>query len=205
MIIRLLRNVRRRTQVRIAMLVKTLVQMAKEEEQGAKNQALLRRAKACGKGVRLNGTMVITGIEECELGNNVHIGNNAFIRAQGGLKIGDNTHISRNLVLYTTNHKYEGERLPYDEEIVKKPVTIGRNVWIGMNVCIVAGTFIGDGAIVGMGSVVSGEVPRLSIIGADKWRILGWRDETHYDHCEMSNAYGGPNGIPFRLENLENE
>ena len=149
--------------------------------------------------------MRITSCENILIGNNVHIGNNAWIRAEGGLTIGDNTHISRNLVLYTINHCYDGCRLPYDEQLAKKPVVIGRNVWIGMNVCIVPGTKIGDGAVIGMGVVVSGEVPPLSIIGNQKWRILGFRNKDDYVRLDKSGKYGGPNGVPFLIETQEKE
>jgi maltose O-acetyltransferase len=167
------------------------------------NRELLARAKSCGKGVVLGGPVSITGIEKCEFGNNVHIGINAFIRAQGGLKIGDNTHISRNLLLYTVNHRHSGDRLPYDEELIKKEVVIGKNVWVGMNVCIAPGTTIGDGAIIGMGTVVSGSIPPLSIVGNAQWRIIGWRDKEHYETCDATKAYGGPNGIPFFLDDAD--
>lgn len=167
------------------------------------NSELLARARSCGKGVVIGGAVSIAGIEKCDFGNNVHIGRNAFIRAQGGLKIGDNTHISRNLVLYTVNHQYAGERLPYDDRLIKKEVVIGRNVWIGMNVCIAPGTKIGDGAIIGMGTVVSGNVPALSIVGNSEWRILGWRDKKHYEELELTRAYGGINGSPFLLDDAD--
>lgn len=151
------------------------------------------------------GAARITGIENCVFGSNVHIGNNAFIRAEGGLRIGDNTHISRNLLLYTINHRYNGRRLPYDEEIVHRPVEIGRNVWIGMNVCITPGTKIGEGAIIGMGCVVSGEVPPLAIVGSEKWRILARRDEAEYRELEMAGEYGGADGIKFEESKLESK
>jgi acetyltransferase-like isoleucine patch superfamily enzyme len=66
-----------------------------------------------------------------------------------------------------------------------------------MNVCVVPGTKIGDGAVIGMGAVVSGEVPSLSIIGSEKWRILGHRDKNEYEKLDQSGEYGGPGGIPF--------
>jgi len=163
----------------------------------SRNSELLSKFKSCGTGVGMWGRVYISGAEQIEIGNNVHIGNNAFIRAEGGLSIGDNTHISRNLVLYTINHRYEGDRIPYDDQIVKKPVRIGKNVWIGMNVCIAPGSTIGDGAVVGMGTVVSGDVPPLTIIGNSKWRVLGHRNVEHYMTCEQEARYGGPNGYPL--------
>lgn len=155
---------------------------------------LKKKMKSCGKGVGIWGKVHITSPESIILGNNVHIGENAVISARGGLIIGDNTHISRNLVLYTINHDFKGTKLPYDENTISRPVSIGKNVWIGMNVCITPGTIINDGAIIGMGTIVSGEVPPLAIIGNAKWRILGYRDRNHYEELEMKRSFGGPNG-----------
>ena len=113
------------------------------------NEYTKRSLGACGEGVRIYGRFRVSAPQNLYLGFNVHINENAFIRAEGGLKICDHTHISRNVVIYTMNHDYEGERLPYDEKKVLKSVEIGRNVWIGMNVCIVPGVTIGEGAIIG--------------------------------------------------------
>lgn len=167
------------------------------EQQLARIAGIMKSMKSCGEGSAFWGTARVSGAENMALGRNVHIGDNAFIRAEGGLTIGDNTHISRNLVLYTVNHRIDGTRIPYDEELVKKPVRIGRNVWIGMNVCITPGTVIGDGAIIGMGTTVSGEVEPLSIIGSQKWRVIGQRDPDHYRRLDEEKAFGGPNGRAF--------
>jgi acetyltransferase-like isoleucine patch superfamily enzyme/predicted RNA methylase len=136
----------------------------------------------------------VTGYENFEIGENVHINDNSFIVADGGLRIGDNTHISRNLVLYTRNHDYEGSLLPYDENMVYKPVTIGKNVWIGMNVCIAPGTEIGDGCIIGLGAVISGIIPHLAIVGSPKAVILKSRDFDLYHNLNSQNLFGGING-----------
>ena len=117
-------------------------------------ERLVSRFNHRGDHLSIQWPIRMSGAENANIGNNVHIGNNAFIRADGGLTIGDNTRISRNLVLYTVNHRYTGDLLPFDAHSIRKPVTIGRNVWIGMNVCITPGTTIGDGAVVGMGTTV---------------------------------------------------
>jgi len=145
----------------------------------------------------------ISGADYIEIGKNVHINSNCYIRGEGGIEIGDNTHISRNLTMYSINHDYKGNALPYDNRMVKKKVVIGKNVWIGMNVCIVPGTSIGDGCIIGMGTTVSGTVPPLSIIGSPKFVILGQRDKDHYDHLEKLEMYGAADGILYKKS--ENE
>jgi len=161
------------------------------------NRRLISRLAACGRGTGFSGRIVIHSANNVEIGNNVHIGDNAWIQGDGGLTIGDNCHISRNFTLYTANHRFRGERLPYDDSLELKPVVIGRNVWIGMNVCVAPGTKIGDGAVIGMGTVVSGDVPACSIIGSEKWRILGCRDKDKYEELDKNRHYGGPGGIPF--------
>jgi acetyltransferase-like isoleucine patch superfamily enzyme len=173
--------------------------LAEQRSIAAQNQAWMSRLKQCGTGLTVRGKVKVSGAQFIEIGENVHLGENAFIRAEGGLMIGDNTHISRNLVLYTVNHQYKGACLPYDQTTVKKAVAIGRNVWIGMNVCITPGSKIGDGSIIAMGAVISGEVPPLSIVGNQKFRILGDRDAQHYQTLDQAQAYGGVNGHP--LEN----
>lgn len=156
-----------------------------------------------GPGCKVRPSAAFTGAERIELGANVHIGSGAWVRGEGGLRIGDHTHISRNVAIYTLNHRYEGERLPYDEQMEHKPVRIGRNVWIGMNVCICPGTVIGDGAIVGLGTVVFGEVPAMAIIGSAAWRVLGTRDPERYQALEAQGAYGGVNGLPYAPDGSE--
>jgi len=139
----------------------------------------------------------ISDPNKIQLGTNVHIGNNAYLKTEGGLRIGDNTHISRNLVLYTVNHNFKADILPYSNEMIFKEVIIGKNVWIGMNVCITPGTIIGDGSIIGMGSVVSGIVPELSIVGSEKFRVLGKRDPQFYYETVDRARFGKENGLLY--------
>lgn len=148
-----------------------------------------------GSGGALGDNLQISAPDKVWLGNNVHIGRDGWIRAEGGLTIGDNTHISRNVTIYTVNHDYRGSRLPYDEKLVCKPVVIGENVWIGMNVSIAPGTTIGEGAIIALGACVSGEVPPLVIVGQPSWRILGRRDSEYYWLLKNAKQFGGPDGI----------
>lgn len=173
--------------------------LKKREDQAKKK--LINSVKVFGANSFFWGNKhVITGGENLIIGENVHINNNCYIRAEGQVQIGDNTHISRNFLLYSINHDFEGNALPYDNNIVKKKVIIGKNVWIGMNVCITPGTVIGDGAIIGMGTVVSGVVPALSIVGGAKWRVIGQRDLESYEYLEENKKYGGINGNLYKID-----
>lgn len=154
----------------------------------------LRTVKTHGEGTRVNGPFYCSGGFNVELGDNVHINEHSYIRGDGGLYIGDNAHFSRNLTIYTVNHEYQGKALPYDENVIRKPVIIEKNVWIGMNVCITPGSHIGEGAIIGMGAVVAGVVPKGAIVGGNPARVLKYRDMTHYERLEKERKYGGVNG-----------
>lgn len=168
-----------------------------------------RKSQNLFNSIKIKGTdslfwgknLTISDPSKIEIGQNVHIGNNAYIKSEGGLVIGDNTHISRNLLLYTVNHNSNADVLPYNDEIISKKVIIGENVWIGMNVCITPGTVIGDGCIIGMGTVVSGKVPALSIIGSEKWRIIGKRDEQRYAEIMKRKRFGKENGLLYKSGN----
>lgn len=139
------------------------------------------------------GDIVTPELLTCEA--NVFIGTRHYFNCGGGLSIGANTHISRQVTIYTINHEYEGTALPYDDSVRRRPVQIGRNCWIGMGVTILPGSSIGHGAIIGAGAVVAGAVPPLALVGSPPQIALGSRDEEHYDRLESSGAYGGRNGL----------
>ena len=157
-----------------------------------------------GYGVRINGPITVISPRSVAVGNNVHIGAGCYWRADGGLYIGDNTHISRNVIIYTTTHNYQGKCLPYDDINIHRPVIIGKNVWIGMNVCIAPGTIIGDGAIIGLGAVVAGEIPEGAIVTSPKPRIIKFRNKDHYKNLLTAKKFGGINGKLIDNNKLNN-
>lgn len=159
------------------------------------NDKLLTGLQSCGSGVVLNGQPNISDPRSCILGNNVHIEENAFFKTEGGLVVGDNTHISRNVVIYTVNHNYDGGAVPFDADGIHKPVLIGKNVWIGMNVSIIPGVVIGEGAIIGLGSVVTKNVAAGEIVGGAPARVIKSRNKGVYEANKLTNNIGGVNGV----------
>lgn len=161
------------------------------------NHYIKIRIRNIGKNTEFKGICTITDFDAVVLGENVHIGEGGYFKTEGGLFIGDNTHISRNLTIYTTNHDYLSGRLPYGPEDQYKPVTIGQNVWIGMGVSICPGVTIGEGAIIGMGVVVHRDVMPLEIVGVASQRVISSRNEESYDNSVATKCYGGRSGKPF--------
>ena len=179
------------------------IDRARRQRLSDQAQRLLNRLQSCGAGVRINGRIFISDPEFACIGNNVHIGENAWFVTRGGLTIGDNTHISRNVTIYTVNHNYNNDALPYDSSGIPKPVAIGRNVWIGMNVSIIPGIQIGDGAIIGLGAVVTNNVPLGAIIGSPSSRLIKYRDQNHYNRLEKDQKYGGAGGNLLSKEEIK--
>ena len=133
-----------------------------------------------GEDLRLEGRIMLIYGENLTVGRNVHIGADSYINCKGGVTIGEHTILSRRVTIYSYDHNFKNPScLPYDDEVIIKPVHIGRYVWIGMNATIAPGTEIGDGAVVGMGAVVSGKVPENAIVVSERVRIVGYRDPEH--------------------------
>ena len=144
--------------------------------------------------IQFGTSVVISGEYNLTIGGNVHIGSNSFLRCEGGLIIGDNVIISRNLMLYTLSHNHEGKRLPFDETYRERPVIIEKNVWIGTNVLITPGTKIGEGSVIGMGCVLHGDIPKRSIVVNDSQRVIAFRNEEHYDRLKQISSYAQAEG-----------
>ena len=133
-----------------------------------------------GDNIKIEGYSRFLNPENLILGNNIRIDYDCFFYCKGGIKIDDNTIISRNVTIYSSNHNYNGECIPYDNTYIHKPVRIGKGVWIGMGVTIVPGVSIGDGAIIGMGTVVAKNVkPGEIVVGAES-RVVGKRDMNNF-------------------------
>ena len=157
----------------------------------AKAELVLDRIKNKGKNCRIKGDLTILGVDGLVLGDFVSIGYGGFINSFGGVEIGDNCQISRNVLIYSVNHDTNGMCIPYDSNNIKKKVIIGNSVWIGMNVVITPGVKIGDGAIIGMGTVVSTDVPEGAIVVGAKQRIVGSRDLKVFIKMKDNKDYFG--------------
>jgi len=60
-------------------------------------------------------------------------------------------------------------------DLTKKPVEIGHDVWIGVNAVILRGVRIGNGAVIGASAVVTRDVPPFAIMVGNPARIHRYR------------------------------
>lgn len=163
--------------------------LSKIEQQ--KTKLILESIKNKGIKCQIKWNSKIYDREQLILGDYVNIGENAHLFCKGGLKIGNNTQISRNVIIYTANHNIESSYIPYDASYIEKPVEIGESVWIGINVMITPGVKIGDGAVIGMGTVISKNVPAGAIVVGAEQRIVKYRNMNKFDYNnKLKNWYG---------------
>lgn len=153
----------------------------------------LLRTIDCGEGLDLEGRILVVNPEKLSIGDNVHIGSGCYLHCRGGITVGNNTMISRNVTIYSYDHDiHAGSELPFGAEIIERPVVIGNCVWIGMNVTIAPGTTIGDGAVVGIGAVISGAVGENEIVVSAKHRVVGRRDPERTKRLMNARAFFKP-------------
>ncbi|WP_162425983.1 acyltransferase [Pontibacter pudoricolor] len=151
--------------------------------------AILKGIYHKGTNVIIHGPGTFIGKKQLVIGDHVRIGNNAYFNALGGINIGCNTQISRNVTIYSANHKYDGRAIPYDDTYNMKKVSIGESVWIGMNVMILPGVTIGNGAIIGMGTVVTKDVEPGAIVVGASMRKIGTRDMEEFINLKMKDKH----------------
>jgi acetyltransferase-like isoleucine patch superfamily enzyme len=140
-----------------------------------------------GKNIAIGKGSFFMRPENISFGDDIDIGRGALLSAFGEIKIESGVIAGTNVTIYSANHRYENATaIPYDQELVIRPVTIGANSWIGGYVVILPGVILGEGSIVGAGSVVTKSFPAGSIVGGNPAKLLKSRDMAHYEELKMS-------------------
>ena len=108
------------------------------------------------------------------IGNNSSIGIRAQVR--GPLTIGDNVMMGPEVVIFTSNHRFDRLDITMDRQgSITKPVRIGNDVWIGQRSMIMSGVTIGNGVMIAAGAVVTKDVPDYAIVGGVPAKVLKYR------------------------------
>lgn len=115
--------------------------------------------------------------------------NGIKISGSGKVCINDYFHSGKQVRIITSNHNYEGERIPYDDTMITKDVTIGKYVWIGERVIILSGVTIGEGAIIQAGSVVVKDIPVYALAGGHPASVFKYRDIEHFNKLKEGGMF----------------
>ena len=126
----------------------------------------------------------------CEIGHGhtplkntpVHIGSNTAILpgvsidTTGGIDIGKNVIITKEVVIYTHEHNFKRDQLIITQGITHVPgTTIGDDVYIGYHSTILGGVKIASGAVIGAMSIVTKDVSEYSIVAGSPAKKIGDR------------------------------
>lgn len=142
--------------IRFARLVRAADASLKELEIYFLKDAL----QSCGVSVSIHPSATIFNPQGLAIGNNVVIGEGAFINAEGGIQIRDNSQLLNHVAIFGCDDSLvdsvtlaaQGPRRSWRQTV------IGRDVKIGTAARIQAGVQIGDGAVIGHGALISQDV-----------------------------------------------
>jgi acetyltransferase-like isoleucine patch superfamily enzyme len=110
------------------------------------------------------------------VGNAVHIGEDDFIQAGGGVHIGDNVMLGPGVKIWSQNHDYEGGEAVDDQRYLYAKVIIEDGVWVGANAFIMPGVHLPKGTVVSAGSIVGMKAyPAYSVISGNPARVVARR------------------------------
>lgn len=91
-----------------------------------------------------------------KIGDHVSVNSKSFLNGAGGLLIGDNTRIGTQTIMISSNHIFEDKNvLIKDQGTSRAGISIGKDVWLGARVTILDGVFIKDRIVVGACSLVN--------------------------------------------------
>ena len=121
-----------------------------------------------GLRVRIHQTSHIRYPWLLKIGDNSSIGENAIVYNLGPISIGDRTTISQNAHLCAGTHDFNQKEFP----LVRASIEIGSDCWICADAFVGPSIQIGDGAIVGARAVVVKDVEPLSIVGGNPAKTL---------------------------------
>jgi acetyltransferase-like isoleucine patch superfamily enzyme len=153
-----------------------------------------------GAGVIIDDNVVLDAKGEqnegITLGDGVYVGRNTIIYCKGGdIQIGDQTNISSNCQVFSSNrleigagtvigaYSYLLSGGEYDYESpepfakqsgmeTKGPLRVGGNCWLGARITVLDGATVGDHCVLAAGAVVIKPVPPHSVAGGVPARVL---------------------------------
>jgi len=143
-----------------------------------KKKKFLRRCRR--NGIDIVAPVAINNLSLLKVASPCYIGPDSWLSLRAELEIGCGTVIGPRLKVHTSNHRWDGDMLPYDDVYLAKKVVIGENVWIGADVTIMPGVRIGEGAIVAACSCVTKDVAPFALVAGVPAEVKKYRDKGKY-------------------------
>lgn len=125
--------------------------------------------------VKISRDVSFDYVGNLQIGNNVSIQEKCFLSAYGGITIGNNVSIGRGCSFFSSEHDYANGEIIRNNQIIKKKLDIGNNIWIGANCTVLGGVTINDRVVVGAMSLVNKNVLSNNVVvGVPAKKIKGF-------------------------------
>jgi acetyltransferase-like isoleucine patch superfamily enzyme len=131
-----------------------------------------------GRNVYVGHQSILKGYHRNELviGDESWIGQQVFMHAAGGIRIGARVGIGPGVKILTSQHREAGREIPVlFSPIDAAPVAIDDDADLGIGVIVLPGVHVGQGAVIGAGSVVTRDVPAYAVVAGVPARVLRHR------------------------------
>ena len=131
-----------------------------------KYRCVKNKLAKCGTNVSFSRGVSIPKPETVSIGDNVSIGNFAYIDSsvEGFIQIGNNCLIAPFSILMAADHIYKDSNKPIREQgYISGNIIIEDDCWLGAHVTVTKGVTIGEGTVIGANSVVTHDIPAYSV------------------------------------------
>jgi acetyltransferase-like isoleucine patch superfamily enzyme len=124
------------------------------------------------------GTFVDTGYNGyVHLGERASLGPYCQLWGGGGIVLGHDALLSKNVSIVSVNHGIDATGTPIKKQpSIGELTTIGADCFLGVNVVVLAGVTIGPGTVVGANSVVTRDLPEGVVAAGAPARLLRGRE-----------------------------
>lgn len=132
-----------------------------------------------GSGVIIKPKVTITFPWKLELGDNVWLGEGAYLLNLDHIRIGANVCISQRAFLCSGSHDWSDPAF----RLITRPITVEPGAWICADVFVGPGVTIGAGAVATAGSVVISDLPPGMICSGNPCQPVKPRPMRRPDEC----------------------
>jgi acetyltransferase-like isoleucine patch superfamily enzyme len=102
------------------------------------------------------------------IGYNCFLNDNCSINCQDKITIGNNLMCGQNVMFFDHDHDYKNDI----NNFIRKPITVGNNVWIGANCIILKGVKIGDNVVIAAGTIVKENIESNTLVYQERNTII---------------------------------
>ena len=122
-----------------------------------------------GEGVLVRHRVRIHWPWKLTLGDNVWIGEGAWILNLEPVTIGSNSCISQDVFICTGSHDFNSDNFEFDNA----PISIGERCWVAARATVLRGVTVGDSSLVGATALVTNDVEPNTMVLAPRAQPAG--------------------------------